>query len=413
MEIGIAAILVMLAAIYFGLHVGVALLLGSFVAIWLLQDSGHAAAALAQAAGDSLRTDAAVAIPLFVLMAALVAMSGAGRAAFELLRDKLARVPHGAGLTVMITHALLAAAAGAYSPASAALQRPFVMAMLRQGGAPGRIVGGVAAGAALTVLLPTSLPLIVYAALTQQPLERLFVAGLIVGVLVMLVFCAIVTMRGASHSSGQAGVAPAQGSAGAALSLLALIVAVVGSVSAGWLTAIEAGGVGVIGAGLLVMSRAAIDREALGEAASVAASALFLLVAASLYARMLDLSGVTTALVEARLGTMALLGLHVVAVLLLAAVIELLPALVLVVPLMLPAVKAAGVDLAWFGALTLTAAALATIAPPFGIAVFRVKAALNDKATTLGACFAGVWPFALVLVVLLVVLVALHPQARA
>ena len=201
--------------------------------------------------------------------------------------------------------------------------------------------------------------------------------------------------------------------------ILLLILLVLGGIYGGVFTPTEAGAVGALGALLLALHRAVADCgqfwHVLVETGHVTAAICFLLIAAHLYARMLALSGLPDG--DRRLGRRrpASASRHHAAGLsrrsssLLGTILDSASIMLILVPLALPLVAALGVDLVWFGIVTVIAVEIGLLTPPLGIACFVIKSNLQDDRITLGDIFAGAFPFAVTMLFALA-LVVLIPQ---
>ena len=137
---------------------------------------------------------------------------------------------------------------------------------------------------------------------------------------------------------------------------------------------------------------------------------LFLILAASLYSRMLALTGMPGAVTEAitalGLGPWGFLAGYLVIVIALGCIIDSVSIMLIMLPIVLPVARAFGMDIVWFGVITVVAVEIGLLTPPFGVSVYTVKAALNDPRITIRDIFAGSFPFVLAMLVVLLVLIA-------
>ena len=202
------------------------------------------------------------------------------------------------------------------------------------------------------------------------------------------------------------------------LPIVLLIVAVLGGIYAGIFTATEAGAVGA----LLALLTAAVRRKlswrgfwgVLVETGHVTVSVSFLIICANIYTRMLAMSGTPQALVgwmaAAGLGVVAFMLLYLLLILLLGTIIDSSSILLIVLPLMLPIAQQFGLNLIWFGVVTVVAVEVGLLTPPFGLSVYVIKSTLGDTVDiTLGDIFRGAAPFTLTMLTVLGLLVA-FPQ---
>jgi tripartite ATP-independent transporter DctM subunit len=196
--------------------------------------------------------------------------------------------------------------------------------------------------------------------------------------------------------------------------VLGLVLLGLGGIYGGVFTATEGGAIGATGAFAIALARRRLDRarlwRVLVETGQVTASVLILIVAASLYARMLALAGLPDLALRwlgaAGLGPTGFLAAHLVVVLLLGTILDSTSILLVTVPLSLPVAQALGLDLVWFGIVTIVAVEIGLLTPPFGLSVYVVTGTLGDPRVTLATSFAGAAPFALAMVLVLSLLVA-------
>ena len=201
------------------------------------------------------------------------------------------------------------------------------------------------------------------------------------------------------------------------LPIFSLIILVLGGIYGGYFTPTEAGAVGALGALCLALSNGKMNRSGLWavlvETGHVTVSISFLLIAASLYSRMLTLSGLPQALLVglggAELSFPFLLLMYLALLILLGTVLDSTSILLITVPLALPIIGGFSVDLVWFGIVTVLAVEIGLLTPPLGIAVYVIHGALDDTSVTLSDIFLGAAPFALAMLVVLF-LVSLFPQ---
>jgi tripartite ATP-independent transporter DctM subunit len=185
------------------------------------------------------------------------------------------------------------------------------------------------------------------------------------------------------------------------LPIFALISLVLGGIYGGIFTPTEAGAIGSAGALFIALLKRNLTLnqfwQVLIETGQVSASLLFLIIAASLYSRMLAFTGIPSSIGEfilgQSLGPYAFLVIYVLILLLLGAIIDSVSILLIVLPIALPMMEIYHFDLVWFGVITVIAVEIGLLTPPFGISVFTVKASLEDKTITLADIFKGTTPF--------------------
>ncbi|MBN7784334.1 TRAP transporter large permease [Ponticoccus gilvus] len=420
-EIGLMALGGMGLMVMGGMFVPIALILCSFLGVWAIKGSPILAAKmLGLAANDAIASYFFGVVPLFVLMGFLVSESGIGRDAFDVANAMFRRIKGGLGVGTVAANAIFAAVTG-ISIASAAVFTKIAVPEMRRHGYSSRFAVGVVAGSSvLGMLIPPSLLLILFGLLAEQSIGDLFVAGIGPGIVLALFFgvgtvlIAVFAPKfvGENLSKDSEALSPME-LLSKGVPITALIGIVLGGIYAGFFTPVEAGAIGAIGAlviGLLKrrLSWAALWRV-LVDTGLVTASVCFLIIAAQMYSRMLAFSGVPLAFGEmaatAELGVLGLILLYVLVVIFLGMILDSSSIMLILVPLMLPILIPMGVDLIWFGIITVIAVEIGLLTPPFGISVYVIKSTLDDPDISLGDIFYGAAPFALMMLLCLILII--------
>jgi C4-dicarboxylate transporter DctM subunit len=350
-----------------------------------------------------------------------------GRDTFEVAQALLRRVRGGLGMATVGANAVFAAVTGVSIASAAVFTKVAVPEMVRHGYTMRFATGTVAGSSILGMLIPPSLLMIVYGVLAEVSIGRMFIAGILPGLIIAAGFVAMIWVRAAffphlimTATAPLPDVAEPDMSAGEmvakAVPILLLVVLILGGLYTGFFTPTEAGAVGAAGALLIALARQQLDWpkfwRVLRETGLVSASILFLLIAASLYSRMLSMAGVPQAIGELvetlGLGPYGFLAVFVVIVLLMGMILDSTSILLIMVPIGAPIAQAMGFDLIHFGVMVIIAVEMGLLTPPFGISVFTVKATLGDPRVGVETIFAGALPYVLVMGAALV-LIALVP----
>ena len=418
-EIGLASFGAMVVLVYVGFWVPFALMLSSYVGVWMIKGSPVLAGKLlALAAADSISSYFFGVVPLFVLMGYIVSVTGMGKDAFDVANHAFRRLRGGLGIGTVGANAIFAAITGISIASAAVFTRIAVPEMVRHGYSRRFAVGVVAGSSVLGMLIPPSLLLILYGLLTEQSVGDLFIAGVIPGLLLALGFglgiFALAHLWPSFLGTGistdpDAGKLSARDLLARSLPLATLIGLVLGGIYGGLFTPIEAGAVGCLGAILIGLIRRRLGLRdfwrVLNDTGLVTASILFLIIAAQMYSRMLALSGVPQGfgafIAQADIGYWGVILAYVALVIVMGTVLDSSSIMLILVPLMLPVVTGMGVNLVWFGIVTVIAVEIGLLTPPFGISVFVIKSALDDPEISLGDIFAGALPFVLMMLVVL------------
>jgi tripartite ATP-independent transporter DctM subunit len=426
--LGFMAIFAMLGFIILGMHIGIALIVSSFVAVWLMKSPEIAARFVGAAANDAIRDYLFGVVPLFVLMGMFVSISGVGRDTFDVFQWVLRRVRGGLGLATVGANAVFAAITGISIASASVFTKVATPEMIRHGYTPRFAVGVVAGSSVLGMLIPPSLLMIIYGVIAEESIGRMFMAGILPGLLLALLFCLLIIAMaylsparifasGNFDSTEENDLETWATAVQKFFPILILVVLVLGGLYSGFFTPTEAGAVGAAGAFLIALLRRRLDWKkfwnVLTETGYVSVSVLFLIIAASLYSRMLALTGlpaaITSSITDAGLGAWGFLIAYLVIVILLGCIIDSVSIMLIMLPIVLPIVSTFGMDKIWFGVLTVVAVEIGLLTPPFGVSVYTVKSALNNPSISVNDIFAGAFPFVLVMVLTLVVL-ALFPS---
>ncbi len=425
LQIGLLSIGLMLAGIYFGMHIGVALIVTSFVSVALIKSPDVAARFVAASANDAIRDYLFGVIPLFVLMGMLVSVSGVGRDTFDVFQWLTRRIRGGLGLATVGANAVFAAITGISIASASVFTKVAVPEMVRHGYTRRFAVGVVAGSSVLGMLIPPSLLMIIYGVLAEESVGRMFIAGIIPGIVLAAGFAVLIVgmayLRPAMIMSNPADLARSDESTetlrSAALKfipILILITLVLGGLYGGLFTPTEAGAVGAAGALLIALVRRRLDWRklwnVLTETGYVSVSVLFLIISAMLYSRMLALTGmpaaVTAGITDMGWGPWGFLGAYLLIVVALGCIIDSVSIMLIMLPIVLPIARSFGMDIVWFGVVTVVAVEIGLLTPPFGVSVYTVKSALNDSRITIRDIFAGAFPFVLAMTAVLALLVA-------
>ncbi len=428
LQIGFLSIIGILFLIYSGMHVAIALSLLSFLGVWLIRGSwGIAAKLLALAAADSISGYIFGVVPLFVLMGLFISVSGIGKDTFDVANRLFGRLRGGLGIATVAANAVFAAVTGISIASAAVFTKVAVPEMVRLGYKPRFAVGVVTGSSVLGMLIPPSLLLILFGVLTETSIGDLFKAGIMPGIVLSIGFSAIilvmayffpdyVNQTSDCKKSDQIEMSLTT-AIGKLIPIALLIGLVLGGIYAGWFTPTESGAVGAFGALVLSLLKRQLTWaglwHVLTETGHVTVSILFLIISANVYGRMLALSGITgfvgTWINESGMGFYSVLTIYLIIVLLMGTILDSTSILMIIVPLIYPIMQSFGVDFVWFGLITVIAIEVGLITPPLGIAAYVVKSTLDDQSITLNDVFAGAFPFVIMMIIILV-LVVIFPQ---
>jgi len=427
MEVGLLSVLIILLLIYSGMYVPVALGLVSFISVWFLRGSLEAPVYLLTIAASSGLEDYIYGvIPLFVLMGLLVSQCELGRDIYQVSNYLLRRVKGGLGVATVAANTAFAAITGVSIASASVFARVSVPEMVRFGYNPRFAVGVVAGSSVLGMLIPPSVMLIIYAIITELSVADMFKAGIIPGLILAAVYIiAIVSMAvffpnyiGGQDKKSQE-FAESQGEmSGAEITkkispFVTLILLVLGGIYGGFFTPTEAGAVGAMGALIISIGKRKLTRsvlwKVLSETGHIVASLLLLIVAATMYSRMLAISGLPNELgawiAATELGFAGILAIYVIVLIIMGTILDTTSIILIMVPLFLPVMAPYDISLIWFGIITIFGAEIGLLTPPLGISCYVIKTTLDDDSISLYDIFAGAFPFAVLMLLVLILLI--------
>lgn len=423
LDIGIASLAAMVVLVYAGLHVSIALSLVSFIGVALIRDSTVLAGRLmALATGESISSYLFGVVPLFVLMGLVVAEADIGKDTFDVANRAFRRIKGGLGMATVGANAVFAAVTGISIASAAVFARVAVPEMLRVGHRPRFAVGVVAGSSVLGMLIPPSLLLILYGVLSEQSVGALFMAGILPGIVLAAAFClAIYVMAtrfpgftGSAHQTAATGDGGRLDILTKLAPLLILVFLVLGGIYGGWFTPTEAGAIGALGAIVIGAAKRRLGWRGLWnvtiETGHITASICFLIIAATMYSRMLAMSGLPDVLAgwitQADVGIYGMIALYVLVIIAMGTILDSSSIMLIVLPLVLPVAIDLGIDLIWFGIITVIAVEIGLLTPPMGLSVFVIKGTLADQNIALGEIFKGAAPFAVIMLAVLILVIA-------
>lgn len=420
MTIGLISLGVILVLIWGGMHVGIALATVSLFGVWAI--TGKLKLALnfvALAATESIADYAFGVVPLFVLMGIAVSETGLGRDTFAVISRMLRGSTGGLGVATVVSNAIFAAITG-ISIASAAVFAKVSVPEMIHAGYDKRLAAGVVAGSSvLGMLIPPSLLLILFAVLTDSSIGELFLGGVGPGLLLSAGFAGWIVliglvrpdMVGKGHEMDEPDERVRRRML---LPVLLLAAIVLGGIYLGFFTPTEAGAVGAFAALAIAFGIRRLDAASAWritvQTGHITAAVCFLIIGAAIYGRMLAFSGVPAAVTEwatqAGLGPFGFLLLFSAVLVVLGTILDSASIMLVTVPLAFPIAQGLGIDPVHFGLITVMAIEIGLLTPPLGISVFVVTSTLKGTGVELRDVFIGAAPFALVMAVTLVAVIA-------
>jgi len=357
-----------------------------------------------------------ITIPMFLLMAEMVLLSGAADDLFKAAAAWIGRVPGGLAIATAIAGAGFGAICGSSTASAATLSSTSLPAMLRQGYELRLAAGVVAISGTLAMLLPTSIALVIFGLLADVSISKLLVSGILPAILVTaIIILTVLFLIWRDPSRAPAGVRATWDEKFGLLRLVApmvvLFAAVTGTIYSGAATPTEASAVGALGGFLLAALRGKAQRgpllRAVQHATYGSCMIAMILLGAHIFSYAFTLTQVTQNLVG-WIGTLDVSRWLIVAIILtgyifLGSFMDQMAILVLTVPVVLPLIVSLGFDPIWFGVVKIVTAEVGLITPPIGLNCFVVARYASQP---VGEVFRGTWPHFLAHLVAITILVA-------
>jgi len=357
-------------------------------------------------------------VPLFLLMGSFATTSGMSRELFRAANAWLGHLRGGLGIATIAACGGFAAICGSSVATAATFSRVAYPEMRRFGYPQSFATGVIAAGGTLGIMIPPSTVLAVYGLITEQDIGKLFVAGVVPGLVAVLMYMGTITVIGRARPeflpAGKR--APWRERLRAMRDVwatLALFLFVIGGIYGGLFTATEAAGMGAGGAFLIGIARGRLSRadilRSLLEATRTTAAVFTVLIGAILFGYFLTITQtpqkVTEFLTGLGLGRYGVLALIMIMYLVLGCLMDALAMIILTVPIIFPVIKELGFDPIWFGVIIVMTVELGLIHPPVGMNIFVIKSVVED--VKIATIFYGVLPFILTDILRLILLIAL------
>ncbi len=423
LQIGLLIVAVTLAVLFSGLPIawGLALVSAAFLLIF---EGPASLANLPVLMMDELSSFALLTIPLFVLLGSAIGASAAGRDVYESMHRWLDRVPGGLVIANILACGLFSAICGSSPATAAAIGKPGVPEMLKRGVPAGLATGSICAGGTLGILIPPSITMILYGLATETSIGRLFLAGVVPGIMLVAMFSVYAWLATLRHRSTLATtedvafytLAQKLEGLGRVAPFLAIVVAIAYAMYGGLATPSE---VAAISAALalalvIVIYRAwrlrdqwLIFRETVRESTMI----LMIIGASAMFSYMMSLLYVTQtaaqAMVDLNLAPWLLLVAINVFLLVAGCFLPPVAIILMVMPVLTPVLEAANIDLIWFAVMLTVNLEVGLITPPVGLNLYVLKGVAPQVPLT--TVLMGSMPFVLIMLGQ-IVLMTLFPQ---
>jgi tripartite ATP-independent transporter DctM subunit len=402
LTIGFVALGAILVLIGLGVPIGLALGAASLAGLWAVIGLHPTLALIGGLPYEFGSQFTFTAIPMFIVMGTIAFHSGMTESLFRAARLWLGGLPGGLAIATNFACAGFGAASGSSLATAVAMGRIAIPEMLRYRYDPGLATAVCACGGTLAALIPPSIAFVIYGVFAQQSISKLFIAGIVPGLLTAAIYAGMIVARCTVNPL----LAPAvetRPSWAERLTVLreiwplpVLILGVMGSIYSGLATPTEAAAIGAVAAFAIAVLQGrmtlAIFRAAAQEAILASASVFFVAVGAIILTRLMTYVGLpdflASTMEEARISPLTLLiGVSVI-YLILGMFLDPLGIILLTVPIFLPMFRALGLDLIWFGVIVVKYIEIGLLTPPVGLNVYAIKSLVGDK-IALGTIFRG------------------------
>ncbi len=359
-----------------------------------------------------------LAIPLFLLMSNLLLRGGIGRDLFVAMQSWVGHWPGGLGIAALLSCGVFSAISGSSITTAATVGTVAIPEMIKRGYSRSLTLGLMAAGGTLGIIIPPSVPLIIYGAITEQSIGQLFLAGVGPGILLIVLFGTYVVIASAIQGTHQAMPratwAERLAATRRALPTLLLASTILGGIYGGIFTPTEASGIGASVALLILAAGARLSRDvflgAVRDTVKTTTVIFLIVIGAKIFGQAITLYQLPAQLAWLfddyfNTVTLALL-LIAVMLIFIGFFLESMSMLLIMVPVLMPTVIALGIDPIWFGIFFVLLIEVALITPPVGLNLFVIQSL--DRAP-LSVVAKGALPF-VVIMLGSVVLIAVFPQ---
>jgi tripartite ATP-independent transporter DctM subunit len=404
---------VLLAA---GMPIGFAMGLSALIGTLLLIDSGASLALLGQTAYETALTYDLSVVPMFVLMGYIAGGAGLSESLYRACNAWLGHRRGGLALATIGGCGAFAAICGS-SLATAATMAQIALPEMRRYNYSDRLAtGAVAAGGTIGILIPPSVLMVIYGLLTETSISKLFLAGILPGILTVVGF--MLTISVMTRLNPALGPPAERSSLHQRISSLrdvwgtaALFLLVIGGLYVGIFSPTEAASIGAVGALFLSIINGTFSwpmlSKSLMETVKTTAMIFTILIGAILFNNFLILASIPTLISDwitgLPLGKAAILMVIIAMYFVLGCLLDSLAMVLLTIPIVFPIIKALGYDPIWFGIIIVMVVELGLITPPIGMNVFVIKGIARD--VPLEDIFRGVTPFIIAQVILIGILI--------
>lgn len=418
--IGLIGVAGLIALFLLGMPVGFTMAFVGLIGFSVLVSPQAGFSILASDVFTTLSTDSLTAIPMFILMGSIAFEAGMGRGLYDAGYTLFGRLRGGLAMATVAGCAGFAAICGSTTATAAAMGRVAIPEMKRYNYDSALATGCVAAAGSLGILIPPSTIFLVYGSLTQQSVAKLFMAGVLPGIILAILFTVVVALlcwRNPKFGPGGAGTTwkeKIEGLTGI-IEMVILFALVIGGLFLGWFSPTQAGAIGAAGALAIGLARRTIKwpnfLNAVKDSLKVSCMVMIIVTGATIFGHFMTRTNIPMNLADwigsLPLPPVAVMGVIIVMYIIGGAFMDALALVTLTIPIIYPVIISLGFNPIWFGVIIVLVTEMGVITPPVGINVYVIKGIASD--IPLETIFRGTYPFLAALVVMAGVMIA-FPQ---
>ncbi len=415
--IGVLGIVLLFAFMATRMWIGFSMTLVGFLGIAVLRGGfAQALNVVGSSPFNTINSYTMTVVPMFLLMGLVISETSIGKGLYRAAYAWIGHFRGGLAAATTCASGLLGAICSSHMTGTIIMSKIALPEMRKYGYGDELACGSIAGAAPLSILIPPSMPFIMYGIITEQPIGKLFMAGVIPGVILMLIDLAMigVTTR-RNPEMGPAGDKVAMNvKLKATLEILPMVILfalIFGGIYGGFFTTTESGAIGAAGAILIAFVNKEMTFKkllnCLATTATMTSTILILLAGTNVFVAFITMSRLPqylAGLVDGLHAPYLILVLAVIAIyLVLGMFLPDMPLIVLTVPIMYPIITTLGWNPIWFGCLVVFMQALGSVTPPVGMAVYLLSGLADVSVTKI---FKGVLPFIIGMVIVIVLIVA-------
>jgi C4-dicarboxylate transporter DctM subunit len=418
--VGVIGIVVVLFLLFCGFPIGFAMALVGYAGVWYLVNPTAAFHVVATEPFNTISSYDFQVIPLFLLAASICLSAGLGRSLLRLAYNLVGRLPGGLAMSTIGACGLFAAISSSSIATAVTIGTAAIPEMRRYKYDSALATGCVAAGGTLGILIPPSGIFIIYGIITETSIAELFVAGIIPGVILTLMFMSMIYIHARLKPTvGPAGLGTSfkekMVAFGECTEIMLLVLLVLIGIIVGWFTPTEAGGIAAFGSILVTLIRRRLSwqgfKDAIVDTVLNSGMIFMVLIGALIMNTFIAMSTIPMELADIvtsfGLPPVFVIGLIILVYLVLGCLIDTMSMILLTIPIFFPVVTGLGFDPIWFGVIIVLVTEIAMITPPIGMNVYVISGVAKD--VPMEVIFKGIFPF-VVVEIAFVILLIVFPQ---